>query len=255
MAIDAEALAALAGLPDLPEDTSGTKPGTYVVRPSESSDSHFADDPEYVYKTWFQTPPLDPETIRRIRSVQLFAESNDQGFCDEPNNGTWTWFELAIMENQHSDKPREKDGVTLAWSSHKNHLAQEEFEWKKGIHFGPNHDMFRLLEDDNVIAVRLCARFQGWEMNVQGGYLKIEIGEEVERPPIHFREVINSVQAVQNVFQEINSVLVEDSMQISTLPNQFFTATMMQGHDKRPLRLLSLGKSFLTGYSHCTRAN
>jgi len=38
--------------------------------------------------------------------------------------------------------------------------------------------MFRLLEDDNVIAVRLCARFTGWEVSVQGGYLKIEIGDQ-----------------------------------------------------------------------------
>ena len=61
--------------------------------------------------------------------MQLFAESHDQRFCDDPVAGTWTWFELAIMENMHANKPRVKDGITLAWTSHKNHLAQSEFEW------------------------------------------------------------------------------------------------------------------------------
>lgn len=40
--------------------------------------------------------------------------------------------------------------------------------------------MFRLLEDDNVIAVRLGARFAGWKIHVRGGYLKIETGEKGE---------------------------------------------------------------------------
>ncbi len=127
MGIDLERLASLEALP---ADTSGTKPGTYVVTPLVDEYVHRAlDDDTYVYKTWFQTPPLDPETIRRIRSVQLFAESHDQGFCDDPLAGTWTWFELAIMENEHASLPREKDGITLAWSSHKNHLKQGWFEW------------------------------------------------------------------------------------------------------------------------------
>jgi hypothetical protein len=40
--------------------------------------------------------------------------------------------------------------------------------------------MFRLLEDGNVIAVRLGARFKGWMIQVRGGYLRIEIGEKGE---------------------------------------------------------------------------
>jgi len=122
-------LTSLAALPALPEDTSGTKPGTYSVTPLVKHDEWSADGPDYVYKTWFRTPPLDPETIRRIRSVQLFAESHDQGYCEDRLAGTWTWFELAIMENMYVDKPRVKDGITLAWTSHKNHLCQAEFEW------------------------------------------------------------------------------------------------------------------------------
>lgn len=172
----------LAALPILSDETSGTEPGTYVVKPSVESDSWAGEDDgaKYMYKTWFQTPALDPETIRRLRSVQLFAESCDQGFCDDPNAGTWTWFELAIMENEHATIPRVKDGVTLAWTSHKNHLIQEDLAWKTGINFGKDHDIFRLLEDGNVIAVRLCARFPGWEMTVREGYLRVELGNEGE---------------------------------------------------------------------------
>jgi len=110
--------------------------------------------------------------------------------------------------------------------------------------------MFRLLEDDNVIAVRLCARFRGWKMSVQGGYLKIEIGEKVEREALGFSQVVTSVHTVQNIFQEVNSALVEEGMQIQDLPKSFFTANMMLGSDKRPLRVLSLGASRHVMFGH-----
>ena len=122
-------LASLAGLPGQPKDGSDAKPGTYSAVPSVKTDSIQAVGPDCVFKTWFQTPPLGPDTIRRLHSVQLLAESHDQGFCDDPMAGTWTWFELAIMENAQADKPRVKDGVTLAWSSHQNHLCELEFKW------------------------------------------------------------------------------------------------------------------------------
>lgn len=48
---------------------------------------------------------------------------------------------------------------------------------------------------------------------------------------------------MQNVFQDINSVMVEDGMQIAELPAQFFTANMMMKGDARPLRVLSLGNT------------
>lgn len=110
--------------------------------------------------------------------------------------------------------------------------------------------MFRLLEDDNVIAVRLCARFCGWKMSVQGGYLKIKIGEKVEREALGFGQVVTSIHKVQNIFQKINSALLGKGMQIQNLPKPFFTANMMLGSDKCPLRVLSLGASRHVMFDH-----
>ncbi|KAK0609590.1 acyl transferase/acyl hydrolase/lysophospholipase [Bombardia bombarda] len=230
----------LLDLPDFPEDSSGTAAGTYTVTPDFEEHSLVGEGPEYKYQTWFQTPPLDPETIKRIHSVQLFAESHAQGFVDNAAAGTWTWFELAIMENEEADKPRVKDGVTLAWTSHKNFLKQFEYGWKSGVKFGEKHDIFRLLEDGNVIAVRLCARFLEWVVYAKSGFLQIEIGNKVKRKPLEYGQVVTTVKTVNDVFREINSAMALDGMQIAKVPEALFTAGMMTGRDQRPLRVLSL---------------
>lgn len=49
-----------------------------------------------------------------------------------------------------------------------------------GLEFEKDHDLFRLLEDGNVIAVRLCARFMGWKLFAQNGYLVMELGPKSE---------------------------------------------------------------------------
>ncbi|KAK0707393.1 acyl transferase/acyl hydrolase/lysophospholipase [Lasiosphaeris hirsuta] len=231
-------VASLEALPVLPEDTSDTPTGTYVVKSDFEEHSIESEDNQFHYETWFQTPPLDAETIKKIHSVQLFAESHDQGWVSDANGGTWTWFELAIMENPLATVPKSKDGVTLAWSSHRNFLAEAEYDWIAGAKFGPNHDMFRLLEDGNVIAVRLAVRFAAWEIHARSGYLKIELGETIEREPLSYGNVVSSINAVQNIFQEVNSSM--QTMEIAQVSQDFFTAGRMGSSEKAPLRVLSL---------------
>jgi hypothetical protein len=48
---------------------------------------------------------------------------------DDTSLGNWTWLELAIFEDESSDKPRTKDSVELVWLSHKNRFLTDEYGW------------------------------------------------------------------------------------------------------------------------------
>lgn len=121
---------------------------------------------------------LDPVTIRRLDSIQLYAESHDQSFCDNEAGGNWTWFELGIYEDEGAELPRRKDGIELVWRSHYNAFMKGDFEWCEGDKFDETHDLVRFLEDGNVIGVRLSSRFPGWEIHAQNGYLIFDVGQE-----------------------------------------------------------------------------
>jgi hypothetical protein len=80
------------------------------------------------------------------------------------------------MENEHSTEPRVKDDVRLTWYSHVNRLESNGYGWREGTIFREDHDIFRLMQDGNVIAVRLCARFPGWHIYAKTGYLLFGVG-------------------------------------------------------------------------------
>ena len=48
---------------------------------------------------------------------------------DDTSLGNWTWLELAIFEDESSDKPRMKDSVELVWLSHKNRFLTDDYGW------------------------------------------------------------------------------------------------------------------------------
>lgn len=53
-----------------------------------------------------------------------------------------------------------------------------EFEWCEGEKFDEIHDLMLFLDEGNVIGVRLCSRFPGWEIHAQNGYLVFDVGTE-----------------------------------------------------------------------------
>lgn len=63
------------------------------------------------------------------------------------------------------------------------------------------------------------------------------------RKPLEYGQVVSNVQAVQDVFQEVNSSLLVDSLQISGIPDGLFRAEMINTSNDRLLRVLSLGMS------------
>ncbi|KAG7409935.1 Calcium-independent phospholipase A2-gamma [Fusarium oxysporum f. sp. rapae] len=116
--------------------------------------------------------------------MKLVAKSRDQGFIDDPLAGNWTWFEIAILKTKYSEEPRVKDGIHLVWVSHRNRFLSKDYGWEEGVEFGKDHDIFRLLEEGNVIAVRLCARFQAWQIKARTGYLVLDIGAPAGEKPL-----------------------------------------------------------------------
>ena len=100
------------------------------------------------------------------------------------------------------------------------------------------------MKDGNCIAVRLCARFAGWKIKARTGYLVLDIAAPVARDPLEFGQTKETVLSIQEVFQEVNSSILPDSMQISTPPKELlFRAEMLTSAGDKPLRVLSLGKT------------
>ncbi|KAF7968407.1 hypothetical protein HWV62_30645 [Athelia sp. TMB] len=69
------------------------------------------------------------------------------GWVDDPSAGNWSWFELAIRENMSAQSPRKRDasGSCLSWTSHKNNMESDTFEWRHGTIFDRNHELLKEL--------------------------------------------------------------------------------------------------------------
>ncbi|KAF3003991.1 hypothetical protein E8E14_007678 [Neopestalotiopsis sp. 37M] len=223
-------------LPDLPDEGSISE-GQYVIKATGDEMVLTSEDEQTVSQIWFKSRPLRSDTIQPIKSIRLFAESHDQGFAEDPNAGNWTWFELAIFESPTSKTPRSKDGVELVWESHTNRFKTTEYEWKEGYLFGKYDDMMRLIEDGNVLGVRLCARYSGWKIYAKRGYLRIDIGgKPIEREPLNYGGGVSDIKSIYDTIQEINKS--NDAAFLSALPNTVFQAGVFG--DGGPVRALSL---------------
>lgn len=111
--------------------------------------------------------------------MKLFAESHDQGRVDNIAAGNWTWFELAILESDAATAPKVTEkGIKLVWTSHPNRFRSPQYGWKAGDTFNSERDLLNFLEAGNVIAVRMCARFGGWQIFAEKGYLLFDISDQ-----------------------------------------------------------------------------
>ncbi|KAF5650755.1 phospholipase [Fusarium sp. NRRL 52700] len=236
-----EALRNAEALPIFPSSPADALDGKYGIRSAESGyvESHGSDIES---KTWFKTPPLDGKTIQRLHSIQLITDSHDQGWCSDRASGNWTWFEISIFENADATEPRIKDVVQLTWESHKNELESNDFVQLEGALFPEDHDIFRLLEEQNVVAVRICSRFSGWELVANQGYLVVELGPPVEREPLSFGTIADKVVYTLQAFNDVNELSFPDWEEFPSLPATVFRADRMGTEDanERPLRVLSL---------------
>ncbi|KAK6524472.1 hypothetical protein TWF281_011380 [Arthrobotrys megalospora] len=229
-------------LPQFKLNSVPIKDGVYRVKHADERESKPRSGDPTIQNTevWFKSPPLDEVTIRKIDSVQLFAESHDQGYCENPDQGNWTWFELGIYENEESSAPRKDGGIDLIWRSHYNHFSEYDYKWCEGDKFEETHDLVRNLEPGNVIGVRLCSRFGGWEIWARNGYLVFEIGKETmdRAAPPPYSEIISELKTIQQAISDVN--IQNEAVFKPTMSKKLLRADAFGTGEERPLRVLSL---------------
>ncbi|KAK5658996.1 hypothetical protein OQA88_1082 [Cercophora sp. LCS_1] len=234
-------------LSDWPAEPSSAPDGRYVIR-SEKGETLLNNAGGYQFSTWFKTPALTFNTIERLYSIQLFTESRMQETVDDPTAGNWSWFELAIMENEGSDKPWVKDNIILTWSSHYNSFQnRSDYTFKEGRRFDVNgnaytdSDIFRLLSDGNTIAVRLCTRFPGWMVDAKEGYLAIELGpRRREADTYRYGLIGTQTKALNDIIDDLNRALFPGKEGIRLASKLVYRAESLASRDKPPLRVLAL---------------
>jgi hypothetical protein len=112
---------------------------------------------------WFKSKPVDRKFCYRVAQLQLSTDSHDQGFVDNSLLGSYSWFEVSILEDEKATEPRFKDTRELTWRSHSNRLGVKDVSRHYGVVFDRRGQLLDDLEPGNVIAVRICVQFQGWE--------------------------------------------------------------------------------------------
>ncbi|KAK6495233.1 hypothetical protein TWF481_003259 [Arthrobotrys musiformis] len=217
--------------------------GTYALKNYHEQKSQPIPGNETVInaEVWFKSPALDEVTIRKINSVQLFAESHDQGFCNDESAGNWTWFELGIYQSPEDEAPRITDGgIELVWRSHYNNFKSPNYKWCEGDKFTEQHDFVKNLMPGNCIGVRLCSRFQAWKIHARNGYLVFELGHETmdrDAPPA-YSEIISELRTIQDAIRDVNEAT--NAAFSPELSNGLLRADAFTSVDETPLRVLSL---------------
>ncbi|CEI70806.1 hypothetical protein FVEN_g714 [Fusarium venenatum] len=241
-----EFLEAAAKMQVYPKTSATANDGKYAIG-ADKGGRVASNSAEIRYFNWLRTPALDARTIQRLHSLQLVADSHDQGWYDDRDLGNWTWFEVAIFENDSATDPRKKDDIILSWTSHRSKMAPEfqrgaKFSPQLGSFFSRDHDIFRLLEEGNVIVVRLCSRFPCWSLKTNQGFLVVELGPEVERESVEFGSIAAKVKTTQEAFNDINRAIFPELESLPTVPRSVFKAEMMSTDiaTDKPLRVLCL---------------
>ena len=170
---------------------------------------------------------LQDFVISRLEDIQLFTVAHNQGTLPAGGSGEWSWFDLCILETPESDTPVVKDGRSLVWRSHNVPLtADEDAEQSDGTLFSrhdPNHsEIFAHLKvriaqnkhivhiadhglgekRGNVIGVRPCVRFAGWELHARSARLVVRISNKgTPMAPYVCTIAISTTHRVEHCYQ------------------------------------------------------
>ncbi|GME65109.1 FabD/lysophospholipase-like protein [Neofusicoccum parvum] len=230
-------------LEPLPSQSSPIPAGRYLVEHGQEAYVS-ADSDQTRSAVWFKTPPLNEDTIRRMRGLRLFAESHDQGMVSDKCQGNWTWFELAILENESDTSPRWENGVQLVQFYESNRMASKKYRWLNGPHFEKKEkDLLNFLKPGNCIAVRICARFPGWAIYVKSGLLVLEIGNEPTQrkhvPMGDAEKTVYEIRMIDKTIQKVNNYT--QSTFKTALPGVVYNIDeIKRGQDEDALRVLCL---------------
>ncbi|KAJ2921098.1 hypothetical protein H1R20_g15995, partial [Candolleomyces eurysporus] len=244
---------------DMPADIPDTiEDGVYTLTTSEECHLHAKSD-EQTDTIWFTTPVLEDFIISRIQDIQLFTFAHNQGEANPGTDGIWSWFDLVILETPESRTPRIKDGRALVWRSHNVPITSDEDAEQTGKLFNLSHEIFSNLEPGNVIAVRPCTRFAGWQLHAHSARLVVRISnkgprKQQQQPKVDWEAVSESTQKLQdalaNYLDELTPEGKPPAVSVeAALLGQEIRSDREYGSNMRPLRLLSLDGGGVRGIS------
>ncbi|KAF8330802.1 uncharacterized protein EI90DRAFT_3124019 [Cantharellus anzutake] len=235
----------------MPERSTET---TITLSSTNNCEVHAVDD-KLECRIWLKSPPLDKCTISNIHTVQLFTVSRGSGNFNFGGACSWSWFDILILDSPDAKSPKVVNGVSLVWKSHHNSLHNGPYEERRGdVLYWDNPLLF--LDDGNVIAVRICARFPGWSNYVKEGHLligvkEIEAAKSITTSPLSICEPENL--SFSNDSLETLGIPSEPAPAYSS-PSTDSILEQRLGVDQtiesaRPLRLLSLDGGGVRGIS------
>ncbi|KAF8158515.1 acyl transferase/acyl hydrolase/lysophospholipase [Crassisporium funariophilum] len=246
---------------DTPDDIpESIQDGVYSLTPTSSCHVKSTND-EQVHAIWFSTPVLDADVVNKIEDVQLFTYAHHEGTPAGDAVGIWCWFDLIILDSLESVEPKVKDGRALVWRSHDvPRDAGEDSEQIGKILGGPDLlGLLEVLQPGNVIAVRACARFPGWEMHAHSARLVVRISNKGRRrappkPVADWKEILRSNQKLQARLEEYLNAVTPEGVAAAvsvetTLLAQELRTDRQYGVGGKPLRLLSLDGGGVRGIS------
>ncbi|PPR04505.1 hypothetical protein CVT24_013111 [Panaeolus cyanescens] len=180
--------------------------GVYSLIPTTTCHLASTTD-EQVDVIWFTTPVLDKNIIPRIEDIQLFTHAHHEILPAYDTKGIWCWFDLVVLENASSTVPRVKDGRALVWRSHNIPRDATGEEEQIGSLLGRDDDLLGLVEPGNVIAVRACARFPGWELDAHTARLVVRISNKGAHRTVAEKKV--DWKAVEHSNQKLRETLAK----------------------------------------------
>ncbi|PPQ86546.1 hypothetical protein CVT25_007204 [Psilocybe cyanescens] len=260
---------------DIPESIED---GVYSLIPTSGCHVKAVSD-EQVHSLWFTTPILESDVIPKIEDIQLTTYAHHEGSPADDATGVWCWFDLVVLQNAEATEPVIKDGRALVWRSHDvPRAATANSDEQTGTCFSRNHEMLGLLEAGNVIAVRGCARFPGWEMDAHSARLVVRISNKggmslstrpssnshrcrmlgprkaVAKPTVDWEAVVKSNEHLQEqlavYLDDVTPQGIAPAISVeTTLLTQELRSDRQYGSGGRPLRLLSLDGGGVRGIS------
>jgi len=223
--------------------------GVYSLIPTTSCHVK-SDGDEQADSIWFSTPVFDEDAVAKIEDIQLITQAHHEGTPAENAVGIWCWFDLVILDNAEATQPRVEGGRALVWRSHDIPKGAGDKDEQTGKLFGRDHEMFGLLKVGNVIAVRACARFPGWELDAHYARLVVRISNKGPRRPakkveVDWKKYIMANDALRKSLETYldDSTPKTDPAALSvetTLLAQELRSDRLYGLGGAPLRLLSL---------------
>ncbi|KAJ1303007.1 hypothetical protein OPQ81_011208 [Rhizoctonia solani] len=119
-------------------------------------------------KPWFRTPALTQQLLNSVRCMRLRTLASAKGPNGESSSAeTGGYFEISIIAPDGLPKLSANNKVMTYISHH----APKSSEWKDGMIFGVDHEIWRNLEAGDWFAAFVSAKGSGWICEAEMGNL------------------------------------------------------------------------------------